>query len=141
MKEKIEGKRKTNKIKIVFIVILVVAVLIYAGYTAWQLFAHPTDVFLVEQGSISEEIKAEGYIIRDETKVQGNNYKNGIVQIKAEGEKCAKDENIFRYYSTGEDELIQKIQELDEKIDEAQKSDTTSILPGDIKLLDEEISS
>ena len=63
MKEKIEGKRKTNKIKIVFIVILVVAVLIYAGYTAWQLFAHPTDVFLVEQGSISEEIKAEGYII------------------------------------------------------------------------------
>ena len=114
MKEKIEGKRKTNKIKIVFIVILVVAVLIYAGYTAWQLFAHPTDVFLVEQGSISEEIKAEG-------------------------EKCAKDENIFRYYSTGEDELIQKIQELDEKIDEAQKNDTTSILPGDIKLLDEEI--
>ena len=139
MKEKIEGKRKTNKIKIVFIVILVVAVLIYAGYTAWQLFAHPTDVFLVEQGSISEEIKAEGYIIRDETKVQGNNYKNGIVQIKAEGEKCAKDENIFRYYSTGEDELIQKIQELDEKIDEAQKSDTTSILPGDIKLLEKEI--
>lgn len=139
MKEKIEGKRKTNKIKIVFIVILVVAVLIYAGYTAWQLFAHQTDVFLVEQGSISEEIKAEGYIIRDEKKVQGNNYKNGIVQIKAEGEKCAKDENIFRYYSTGEDELIQKIQELDEKIDEAQKNDTTSILPGDIKLLDEEI--
>lgn len=139
MKEKIEGKRKTNKIKIVFIVILVVAVLIYDGYTAWQLFAHPTDVFLVEQGSISEEIKAEGYIIRDEKKVQGNNYKNGIVQIKAEGEKCAKDENIFRYYSTGEDELIQKIQELDEKIDEAQKNDTTSILPGDIKLLDEEI--
>ena len=46
---------------------------------------------------------------------------------------------FFRYYSTGEDELIQKIQELDEKIDEAQKSDTTSILPGDIKLLDEEI--
>ena len=28
MKEKIEGKRKTNKIKIVFIVILVVAILI-----------------------------------------------------------------------------------------------------------------
>ena len=140
MKEKIEGKRKTNKIKIVFIVILVVAVLIYAGYTAWQLFAHPTDVFLVEQGSISEEIKAEGYIIRDETKVQGNNYKNGMVQIKAEGEKCAKDENIFRYYSSGEDDLVKKIQELDEKIDEAQKSDATnSALSSDIKLLDKEI--
>lgn len=139
MNKKEESKRKTKKIKIVFTFILAVVVLSYAGYTAWQLFAHPTDVFLVEQGSISEEIRAEGYIIRDETKVQGNNYKNGIVQIKAEGEKCAKDENIFRYYSTGEEELIQKIRELDEKIDEAQKNDTSTILPADIKLLDEEI--
>ena len=64
MKEKIESKRKTNKLKIVFICILVIAVVIYAGYTAWQLFTHPTDVFLVEQGSISEEQKVEGYIIR-----------------------------------------------------------------------------
>lgn len=139
MKEKIESKRKTNKIKIVFICILVIAVVIYAGYTAWQLFTHPTDVFLVEQGSISEEQKVEGYIIRRETKVQGNNYKNGMVQIKTEGEKCAKDENIFRYYTTGEEELVKKIQELDEQIDEAQKKSTNAVFPGDIKLLDEEI--
>lgn len=139
MKEKIESKRKTNKLKIVFICILVIAVVIYAGYTAWQLFTHPTDVFLVEQGSISEEQKVEGYIIRRETKVQGNNYKNGMVQIKTEGEKCAKDENIFRYYTTGEEELIKKIQELDEQIDEAQKKSNNTVFPGDIKLLDEEI--
>lgn len=139
MKEKIESKRKTNKIKIVFICILVIMVVIYAGYTAWQLFTHPTDVFLVEQGSISEEQKVEGYIIRRETKVQGNNYKNGMVQIKTEGEKCAKDENIFRYYTTGEEELIKKIQELDEQIGEAQKKSTNTVFPGDIKLLDEEI--
>ncbi len=139
MKEKIESKRKTNKIKIVFICILVIMVVIYAGYTAWQLFTHPTDVFLVEQGSISEEQKVEGYIIRRETKAQGNNYKNGMVQIKTEGEKCAKDENIFRYYTTGEEELIKKIQELDEQIDEAQKKSTNTVFPGDIKLLDEEI--
>ncbi len=139
MKEKIESKRKTNKIKIVFICILVIMVVIYAGYTAWQLFIHPTDVFLVEQGSISEEQKVEGYIIRRETKVQGNNYKNGMVQIKTEGEKCAKDENIFRYYTTGEEELIKKIQELDEQIGEAQKKSTNTVFPGDIKLLDEEI--
>ncbi len=140
MEEKVDGKRKKNKIKIVFISILIILIIAYAGYAAWQLFAHPTDVFLVEEGSISEEQKAEGYIIRNETKVQGNNYKNGMVQIKAEGEKCAKDENIFRYYSSGEDDLVKKIQELDEKIDEAQKSDATnSALSSDIKLLDKEI--
>lgn len=139
MEEKIDVKRKKNKIKIVLVSILVVLIIAYATYAAWQLFAHPTDVFLVEEGSISEEQRAEGYVIRNETKVQGNNYKNGIVQIKTEGEKCAKDENIFRYYSSGEDELVKKIQELDEKIDEAQKKDTTTILPSDIKLLDKEI--
>jgi len=139
LEEKIDVKRKKNKIKIVLVSILVVLIIAYATYAAWQLFAHPTDVFLVEEGSISEEQRAEGYIIRNETKVQGNNYKNGIVQIKTEGEKCAKDENIFRYYSSGEDELVKKIQELDEKIDEAQKKDTTTILPSDIKLLDKEI--
>ena len=139
MEEKLDGKRKRNIVKIIFISILIIAIVIYAGYMAWKLLANPTDVFLVEEGSISQEQRTEGYIIRDETKVQGNNYKNGMVQIKAEGEKCAKDENIFRYYTTGEEELIDKIQELDEKIDEAQKNDTSSIYYGDIKLLDEEI--
>ena len=91
MEEKIKNRKNKNKVKIVLISILFIAVIIYAIYTAWQLFTNPTDVFLVEQGSISEEIKAEGYVIRDEKKIQGNNYKNGMVQIKTEGEKCAKD--------------------------------------------------
>ena len=91
MKEKIEGKRKTNKIKIVFIVILVVAVLIYAGYTAWQLFAHPTDVFLVEQGSISEEIKAEAKRRRDEKESKSKYYhENAKCNRNLEGNKIGK---------------------------------------------------
>ena len=40
-----------------------------------------------------------GYIIRDEKVVKGNNYKNGMEQIKTEGEKTAKGESIYRYYS------------------------------------------
>ena len=140
MEEKTEDRKlKKNKIKIIFISILILAIVIYAGYAAWQLLTNPTEVFLIEEGSISQEQKAEGYIIRQETKVQGNNYKNGMVQIKTEGEKCAKDENLFRYYTAGEEELIKKIQELDEQIDEAQKSNIMTILPSDIKLLDEEI--
>ena len=139
MEEKIKNRKNKNKVKIVLISILFIAVIFYAIYTAWQLFTNPTDVFLVEQGSISEEIKAEGYVIRDEKKIQGNNYKNGMVQIKAEGEKCAKNENVFRYYSKGEEELVNKIHELDEKIDEAQKNSKAMVYPGDIKLLEKEI--
>lgn len=40
------------------------------------------------------------------------------MQIKAEGEKVAKGEAIFRYYSNKEDNLTKKIEELDTKIDE-----------------------
>ena len=144
MKKKINDKRKVikpNKIKIIFVSILTVAVIIYGIYAIWQLASNPTDVFLVEQGSITQEERVEGYVIRKEEKVQGNNYKNGMVQIKAEGEKCAKDENIFRYYTKGEENLVAKIQELDEKIDEAQKNDTTSVFSSDIKLLDKEIDN
>ena len=142
MEKKIKDKGKVikpNRAKIVIIAILTAAVVIYAIYGIWQLATKPTDIFLIEQGSISQEERVEGYVIRQEEKVQGNNYKNGMVQIKSEGEKCAKDENIFRYYTEGEEDLIEKISELDEKIDEAQKSDTTGPLLSDIKLLDKEI--
>ena len=59
-------------------------------------------------------------------------------QIKAEGEKAATNENIFRYYSTNEETLKQKISELDIKIQEVMKSDT-SLLPSDIKSLENQI--
>ena len=142
MEKKIKDKGKVikpNKAKIVIIAILTIAVGVYAIYGIWQLATNPTDIFLIEQGSISQEERVEGYIIRQEEKVQGNNYKNGMVQIKSEGEKCAKDENIFRYYTKGEEDLIEKIADLDEKIDEAQKNDTTGAFLSDIKLLDKGI--
>ncbi len=49
----------------------------------------------------------------------GENYKNGLVEIKTEGEKVAKGDNVFRYYSNNESSLVEKIAELDEEIQEA----------------------
>ena len=37
---------------------------------------------MIENGELHFEEKVDGYILRDETIVQGENYKNGIVQIK-----------------------------------------------------------
>ena len=39
---------------------------------------------------ISQEESDIGYIIREETVVKGQNYKNGMVKIKNEGEKSCK---------------------------------------------------
>lgn len=79
-----------------------------------------------------------GYVIREEKVVQGDNYKNGIVPIKAEGERVAKGDPIFRYYSNNEETLIKKIQELDIKIQEAMGNENNLLSP-DMKLLENQI--
>ena len=82
--------------------------------------------------------KQHGYIIRQETGIQGESYKNGIVPIKTEGERVAKGESVFRYYSNNEENLVKKIEELDSKIDEA-LSKEKDLFPRDIKILEKQI--
>ena len=100
-------KKKSIKlnIKSLMLYIILSAILIYILWTIYNLFKTPTNVVMVENGKLYLEEETIGYIIRDETLVQGNNYKNGIVQIKTEGQKVAKGETIFRYYTKGEEEL------------------------------------
>ncbi|MDE5830386.1 MAG: hypothetical protein K2H53_01520 [Clostridia bacterium] len=57
-----------------------------------------------------------GYIVREESVLSGENYKNGLAQIKAEGTKVSKGENVFRYYSSNEEALKEKIAKLDVEI-------------------------
>lgn len=89
-------------------------------------------------GALTLEETATGYIIRNETVLQGNNYKNGLTQIVSEGERVAKGETVFRYSSTAEEETKAKIQEIDLKIQEALEKQP-AILPADIKNLEKQI--
>ena len=127
-----EQKRK------LILYILLTAVIVYILYTIYLLIKQPTNVFTVEEGTLYQEETDIGYVIRNETVVKGNNYKNGMEQIKTEGQRASKDENIFRYYSTNEESLKQKIAELDTKIQEAMAQDT-GIFSADMKLLEEQI--
>ncbi len=130
---------KKHKKKILMLVLL--CILIYIIFVVIQLIRKPTDTVYVEMGQIQEEEPAVGYIVRDETVIKGDNYKNGIEQIKTEGEKVAKGEAIFRYYSNNEENLVEKIKELDTKIDEAMAETDNSTLQGDAKVLDEQIDT
>ena len=82
-----------------------------------------------------------GYIIRSESVVVGNNYKNGMQKIIDEGQKAAKGENIFRYYSNGEDDIKNKIADLDKQIEELMQNNTENLLSADTKLLNTNIES
>ena len=146
MKNNTKVKRKENNLikaikknKKTIIIVALLIVIIYAVISVIRLLKNPTSTFLVEKGQIYQEETATGYIIRDEQVIKGENYKNGMAQIKTEGERVAKGEAIFRYYSNGEETLVKKIEALDSKIDEAMKNNS-DVLPGDTKVLENQIT-
>ncbi len=140
---KIENKQektsKTLKKKMVLYIVLAL-ILCYIIYTLYLLIKQPTDTFTVEEGKLYQEETDIGYVIRDEQVVRGTNYKNGMEQIKLEGEKAGKNEAIFRYYSNNEENLKKNIQELDTKIQEVMGQDKGYVNSDtDIKLLENQI--
>ena len=137
MPDKVEN-HKLNLTKVIILIILLIIILSYIGIVIFNLIKNPTDTFMIENGDLYLEEKTDGYILREEVIVQGDSYKNGLVKIKNEGEKVAKDDPIFRYKSSNEDELIKKIKELDVKIQEALKNEQNISSP-DIPLLENQI--
>ena len=103
-----------------------------------KLVQNPTNTFIVTNGKISQEENDIGYIVREETVIKGQNYKNGMAKIKNEGEKVAKGDSVFRYYSSGEENLKSKIAELDVEIQELMQNEKGNY-PSDAKLLESQI--
>ena len=132
-----EKNAKLNRKKIVIYVILLLIVM-YILYTIYLLIMQPTNIFTIEEGKLYQEETDIGYVIRNEKVVKGENYKNGMEQIKSEREKVATNEKIFRYYSSNEENLKQKVAELDEKVQSVMTSDT-SLFSSDMKLLENQI--
>lgn len=130
---------KLNKIK--FYILGIIFIIIIGGffYNIYRLVVQPTKSFVVEKGKIYKEESAIGYVIRNESVIKGQNYKNGIVQIKTEGEKVSKGDPVFRYYSNNESDLIKKIEELDNEIQDAML-EQNDIFSSDIKSLDKQIN-
>ena len=143
-KQTLENENKTNNkiekriIKIVLIAILIF-ILLYFIYNICKLIQNPTDVFIVKEGTISLEENVYGYIIRDEVVLEGEKTQNEIIQIKNEGEKVAINEPVFRYSSSKEESLRNKINELNKKIDEALENEEKLPYTSDIEILDNEI--
>ena len=130
--------KKLNNIKVIFTLIVISILVICLIYNVIALFVNPTETFMIENGKISSSEETECYIVREETLFQGDNYKNGISQIKTEGQRVAKGEPIFRYYTNNEQNLIRKIAELDSQIQEAMEGEK-NIYSSDIAILEKQI--
>ena len=137
MKKKVKQKSKLN-IKVIFTMAVAGIFVICCLYNIIALFINPSDTFMIENGRIDSSEEAVGYIIRDEKLFQGENYKNGISQIKTEGQRVAKGDPIFRYYTNNEQDLVKKIADLDSQIQEAMEEEN-NIYSSDIAVLEKQI--
>lgn len=131
-------KKPLNGKKTVIAIVLACIFLVYCIYLLIKLLINPTDTFIVEQGKIYKEESSVGYILRDEQIIQNGGNTGKIVQLKAEGKKIANGEAVYRYSLENEDELNEKIEQLDVQIQEALQKENT-LFSTDIKLLETQI--
>lgn len=134
--KKVKKNKKEFLMKIIFS-----ATIIYVIFAIYLIFKTPTETITVEQGVLTEEEMATGYIIRSENVIKGKNYKNGISQILSEGEKVAKNQTVFRYYGKSEEELQANIDEINLKIQQALEKEKNSIFSADAKTLENQIET
>ena len=135
-----EEKKSNNLIKILFTLFFMI-LLIVVVFNSTTILRNSTDIFVITNGSLLYEEQAEGYLIRDEVVLQGENYKNGMVQILTDGERAAKSEAIFRYYSNSEENILQRIKELDVEINQYIADNNLNIISSDIASLENQIES
>ena len=143
-KKRSEKSNKINKIRQhivqVTLLSLIIFAVIFCTYQIIKLAINPTESFLIEQGTISQSESVTGYVIREEKVIKTPENQNKLVQIKNEGERISVGEEIFRYEVKNEQELNEKIRELNNQIQKAMEGQI-EIPSSDIRALDKQIES
>lgn len=134
------NKKDNRKIKMIVFGVFIVIVILYILFMVYKLFANPTDTFIVNNGRLSETEDVIGYIVRDESLVESSKKGKEIIRIKEEGQRVAKENPVYRYYSDKENELKEQISQINVKIQEAMENNDNRF-SSDRKLLETQIEN
>ena len=145
-KKKKTGKRKKHIFRKIIITLIVLLILVAAGYYAWSSLKNQYtvtyDEYTANRGTISNSLSFSGSLQLVDSKEYTS--ETGNVSVRnvyvAPGDKVAKGEAIYRYSLENEEAINQKISELDLKIQDAMKRETT-FFSTDIKLLESQIET
>ena len=134
------NNNRVKRIEVIlfFVFVLFIAALVFIAI--FNLMRNPTQTVVVREGKIVKDESQIGYIIRDEVVVEGENSQNGMEQIADENSRVASMESIFRYYSINENEIKDKLNEIDAKFEVAMSENEETIFSSDTKLLDSQIA-
>lgn len=128
-----------NIAKKIIAIIVAILILVYIVYAICLLLINPTDIYILTQGTLSEEDDTTGYIIRKEQVIEDENHENGIYAIIPEGQRVAVNEYIFRYYSDDEKEINEHIKQLNYQIQDKLEGEKTIPSSADIKVIENQI--
>ena len=129
-----------GKGKIIIAILSAIIIIAYIISAIYLLIVHPTDTYVISQGTITQEDESTGYIIREEEVSKNENYKNGIYAIATEGQRVAINEPIFRYYSDTEKQITEQISEINYKIQDILEKDK-KVTSADIKAIENQIEA
>lgn len=132
------SREEINPKKVLITIIGMVLLLVFIT-NGKQLLKSTSEKTTVSEGSLAYEESVEGFVIRDEVVLQGENYKNGMVRVLSDGERAAMNQTVFRYYSNTEDEILKQIADLDIKINEAINKQSNLNVLADVSSLEREI--
>ena len=128
-----------NIAKKIIAIIVTILILVYIVYAICLLLFNPTDIYILTQGTLSEEDDTTGYIIRKEQVIEDENHENGIYAIIPEGQRVAVNEYIFRYYSDDEKGINEQIKQLNYQIQDKLEGEKTIPSSADIKVIENQI--
>lgn len=133
-------KRKINQNFLIFVITVLVFITVFFVVQIVRFFEKPINTVLIKKGELINYEEVTGYIIRNEELIDISSY-DGIVKSEVEdATRVSKGAPIIKYVSKSEEQLIDKIKKLDEKIEVAKESQQT-IFSNDVKALDTEIEN
>ncbi len=132
-------KQYKQNILLVILSIFLILIIVFIVRIA-LLLRKPTDTMIVRNGELIKYEDVVGYVIRNEEILDTSSF-NGTINVAIpDGNRVAKDGVVSTYISNNERNLIQKISEVDVKIQEAMDNQQ-GILNNDVKLLDSDIKT
>ena len=130
-------KKKNNNLIFILLSILIITIT-YFVINFVQLIMKPTETTLVRNGELIKYEEVEGYITRDESIVNTNNYV-GVMQVELEDiTRVSKGGVIATFVSKSQEDLMKKIESLDAQIQNAMETEQTKY-SSDVKALDSNI--
>lgn len=135
-------KQKTRASQnLIFVLIsLFIILFIYFIVSIVQLFQKPASTVMIKKGELINYEEVVGYVIRNEEIVDTSDYDGMIKSEVKDATRVAKGSPIITYVSKSEEQIMDKIAKLDEKIDKAVESQQT-IFTSDVKNLEAEIEN